>query len=139
MKGRVFVAGHIRNGHFKDRRCNTLRRMEDIKKSLERSGYEAIIEVDVPYLDLGEETERIIENVNKEPDVVIGIMLLENKIWHLTNCHMLLLLPNWKDSYDCKVLHTVAQKLGILICIDIGEATSLDNEDELAGWFEKQI
>ncbi|MDO8668830.1 MAG: DUF4406 domain-containing protein [Candidatus Buchananbacteria bacterium] len=131
---RLFISGPIDGVPL-----NRLRRFDDVKRFLEQRGHQIITEIDVPYPDLNNADTTIAYQCDKEPELLTWLILLTKKMWIMTQCDILFLLPGWEVSHDASVLFVTAKKLEMPIYIDDGSAIKLTNEDEIKSWFEKQI
>lgn len=131
---KIFISGPI-----DDVPLNRLRRFDEIKRHFESKDYEVVTEIDIPYPELADDMERMVDNCQKEPDLVTWLVLSVKKIWLMAQCDALFLLPNWQECHTSSMLFLAAKKLGMPVYTDTGSAIKLANEGEVRGWFEEQM
>ena len=119
--------------------ASRLKRFDELKEYFESNDGEIITELDVPFPELENDTERLIDACNKEKDSISWMIISMSKIWAMSQCDALFLLPGWQDCHTSVMLFVVARKLGMPAYVDNGSAIKLANEDELRNWFEQQI
>lgn len=131
---KVFISGPIENMP-----PNRLRRFEEAKQHFENEGFEVVTEIDVPYPELKDDMDKMVDKCNKEPDLVTWLFLSMKKVWLMSQCDALFLLPKWQECHACEILSITAKKLAMPIYIDDGSTIKLANESEVRDWFESQM
>lgn len=131
---KMFISGPI-----EDTPLNRLKRFDEIKRFLESKDYEVVTEIDIPYPELKDDMDHMIDECQKEPDLVTWLVLSLKKVWIMAQCDALFLLPNWQECHASIILFVAARKLDMPVYVDDGSAIKLVNEDEVKNWFQKQI
>lgn len=131
---KIFISGPIDGVP-----ARRLKRFDELKEYFESNGGEIITEFDVPYPELEEDAEKLVDKCNKETDLVSWLIISMKKIWAMAQCDALFLLPGWQECHLSVMLFVAARKLDMPAYIDDGSAIKLANEDELRNWFEKEM
>jgi len=131
---KVFVSGKT-----EDMPAHKLKRFHKIKLYLENHGHIVITELDIAFPELGEEVEKILDNCDKDSELMSWLVFCMKKNWAMANCDALLLLKDWQECETSVILWIIAKKLNMPIYIDDRSDFRLHNEAEIKNWFENQI
>ncbi len=118
---------------------NRLKRFDELKTYFESNDYEIVTEIDIPYPELEDDMERMVDKCEKEPDLVTWVFLSMKKVWFMAQCDALFLLPKWQECHACIILFVAARKMGMPVYVDSGGAIKLANEDDVKDWFNSQM
>ncbi|PJE58257.1 MAG: hypothetical protein COU81_01675 [Candidatus Portnoybacteria bacterium CG10_big_fil_rev_8_21_14_0_10_36_7] len=130
---KIFIAGPIAQATY-----NQLKRFDEMKHYYETQGHEVITEINVPHLQLMNDTQIIADKCQKEPPETAWLIMLMHKIWVMAQCDTLILLPCWRVCPTSVALWIVAKEINMSVLEDKG-LVIIDNEDELEDWFHRQI